>query len=105
MDVQNTISLWFIIVIMKIPTTCVALGYIPKTSQQNTHVYKGMSFWYYLQMHLSMPLGTCDILLNKTWVSTQPISIPLNLTNLVNNIKIVPLKDKCPFCQLSYELI
>jgi hypothetical protein len=29
----------------------------------------------------------------------------INLTNLMNNIKIILLQDKCPFNQLSYDTI
>jgi hypothetical protein len=68
------------------------LGHIPRISQQSTHICKGMPSWYCLQIHLSMPLGTCGILLIGTWVLTQPIKISIIPTNRMNNIKIVLLK-------------
>jgi hypothetical protein len=36
MDIQGTIAFWLIIIIVGIPITHVALGYILKTSQQST---------------------------------------------------------------------
>jgi hypothetical protein len=44
MDVQGTISFWLIIITLGIPITHVAMGYITKTPQQNTHVCKSMPF-------------------------------------------------------------
>jgi hypothetical protein len=39
------------------------------------------------------------ILFIGTWVLIQLIDISINLTNPMNNIEIVLLKDKCPFCR------
>jgi hypothetical protein len=66
MDVQGFIAFWFIIIILGIPTTRITLRYIPITPQQNTQVCKSMSSNHNFQIHLSMPLGTCGILLTKT---------------------------------------
>jgi hypothetical protein len=46
-----------------------------------------MPSWHCLQIHLSMPLGTCGILLIKTWVPIQPIDILIDPTSFMNNIK------------------
>jgi hypothetical protein len=42
MDVQGTIAFWLIIITLGIPTTCVAMGYIPQKPQQSTHACKSM---------------------------------------------------------------
>jgi hypothetical protein len=100
MDVQGTITFWLIIIIMGIPTTHFALGYIPKTPQQSTQVCGSMPFWHNFQIHLSMPHGTCGILSTKTWVPTQPFDISINPTNPMNTLKrkICPNKSKAlPF--------
>jgi len=52
-----------------------------------------------------MPMNSNSILLVGTWVLTQPISILIDLTRLVNYIKIIFLQDKCPLGQLSCKLI
>jgi len=90
MDVQGTISFWLIIITLGIPITHVAMGYITKTPQQNTRVQK-----HAILAHPPNPplhaTNTYGIFLTKTWVLTQPINIPIDPTNHVNNIEIILL--------------
>ncbi len=64
-----------------------------------------MPSWYCFQVHITMPMSSSGIILIGTWVLIQPISILINLTQLVNYIKVRFLQDKCPLGQLSYEMI
>ncbi len=64
-----------------------------------------MPSWYCFQIHITTPMTPNGILLIGTWVSTQPINIPINPTKPMNNIKVIFLQDKCPLGQLFYESI
>jgi hypothetical protein len=59
-----------------------------------------MLFHYNLQININMPLSLYGILLIGTWVS-----ILVNLTSLMNYVKVIVLHDKGPSNKLSCETI
>jgi len=109
MYILGTVALQFNVLLLGIPITHSHLRYVLKTSQCSKYI--GMQKHVILVSpqnpyhHATMPPSPYGILFVGIWVLIQPISISFNPTNIVNNIKIIFLHDKCQFGQLSYESI
>jgi len=61
--------------------------------QHGTQICKGMSSWYQYPHANASPSGI--LLIGTSWVPTKSISISINPTSHMNNVKVILSQDKC----------